>query len=73
MHKINGRVNKLTKLVESKDAHHAPHVVDMAHPAEARKQATSSEVSAYGMAAYTTEVVRAEVCQKHMLVLYAVL
>jgi len=34
MHNINGRVNKLTNLVEIKDKPKAPHAVDMAHPAE---------------------------------------
>eukprot|EP00802_Teleaulax_amphioxeia_P011205 Tamp_11235.p1 GENE.Tamp_11235~~Tamp_11235.p1 ORF type:complete len:644 (-),score=180.60 Tamp_11235:10-1896(-) len=49
MHNINGRVNKLTSLVEDKEAHKATsrshaHVVDMAHPAESHSQASSSEV-----------------------------
>lgn len=45
MHKIDGRVEKLTTIVESKHAG-TPHAIDMAHPAESRsrKQATSTEV-----------------------------
>jgi len=46
MHAINGRVNTLTSLVEKDDAAKAAprHPVDMAHPAETRGAADSSEV-----------------------------